>query len=183
MRTSEAPPAGWYPDPTGRAGLRWWNGLDWTDHRRAPVPRAHDADAAGAAPAPTDVTGRVQDAAARGQQAARSRTRDDTAEIMTEVRKVAREEVDRAVNLVTQRASDAARGFEPLISQYGDRVMRWVRNLGIIAIALIVLWLVLQTVAQTSLLDWLGDRIDNLTDGTIRVPVVELTDGLARRGG
>jgi hypothetical protein len=31
---SHAPPpspAAWYPDPTGRAELRWWDGADWTD--------------------------------------------------------------------------------------------------------------------------------------------------------
>ena len=48
--------------------------------------------------------------------------------------------------------------------------MRWLRNLGIIAIALVVLWMVLQAFAQTSLMGWLGDRIDNLTGGTARVP-------------
>ncbi|HET6875716.1 MAG TPA: DUF2510 domain-containing protein [Acidimicrobiales bacterium] len=25
------PPAGWYPDPTGAAGLRWWDGTRWTE--------------------------------------------------------------------------------------------------------------------------------------------------------
>lgn len=25
-------PAAWYPDPTGAAGLRWWDGHDWTEH-------------------------------------------------------------------------------------------------------------------------------------------------------
>jgi len=25
------PPAGWYPDPTGRSGYRWWDGASWTE--------------------------------------------------------------------------------------------------------------------------------------------------------
>ncbi len=33
-------PAGWYPDPGGPSGWRWWTGSEWTayttpDHREA----------------------------------------------------------------------------------------------------------------------------------------------------
>jgi hypothetical protein len=31
------PAAGWYPDPSGRLGQRYWNGVQWTDHH-APNP-------------------------------------------------------------------------------------------------------------------------------------------------
>lgn len=27
-----APPANWYPDPSGQARLRWWDGARWTEH-------------------------------------------------------------------------------------------------------------------------------------------------------
>ena len=26
------PPAGWYPDPSGRFELRYWDGSRWTEH-------------------------------------------------------------------------------------------------------------------------------------------------------
>ena len=29
-----APPPGWYPDAAG--GVRWWDGLRWTEHRHLP---------------------------------------------------------------------------------------------------------------------------------------------------
>lgn len=29
-------PAGWHPDPSGAAGLRWWDGAAWTEHTQQP---------------------------------------------------------------------------------------------------------------------------------------------------
>ena len=37
MRPPELPPAGWYRDPSGAVGERWWDGVGWTDHQR-PLP-------------------------------------------------------------------------------------------------------------------------------------------------
>lgn len=31
-------PAGWYPDPDGSGGQRYWDGNSWTDHRAPPAP-------------------------------------------------------------------------------------------------------------------------------------------------
>ncbi|MGH9093088.1 MAG: DUF2510 domain-containing protein, partial [Acidimicrobiales bacterium] len=28
------PPAGWYPDPSGMSGERWWDGRGWSPHVR-----------------------------------------------------------------------------------------------------------------------------------------------------
>ncbi|NEN06010.1 DUF2510 domain-containing protein [Diaminobutyricibacter tongyongensis] len=38
MTDARAPEAGWYPDPTGGLGQRWWTGLSWSDHTRQPSP-------------------------------------------------------------------------------------------------------------------------------------------------
>lgn len=45
-----APPAGWYPDPSGQQGLRWWDGLQWGPH--APQPATPAAALAMAVPVP-----------------------------------------------------------------------------------------------------------------------------------
>jgi hypothetical protein len=34
--TRQLPPAGWYPDPVGGGGLRYFNGRAWTDHYSQP---------------------------------------------------------------------------------------------------------------------------------------------------
>lgn len=43
------PAAGWYSDPGGSGGLRWWDGQQWTDHLRPAAPATPPADAATAA--------------------------------------------------------------------------------------------------------------------------------------
>ena len=47
-----APPAAWAADPTGRHQLRWWDGMQWTEHY-APNPRPPVAPPLPPAPQPT----------------------------------------------------------------------------------------------------------------------------------
>jgi hypothetical protein len=82
MTQTQTPPAGWYPDPAGSGGQRWWNGMAWSDHVQpavaAPVPVQTPAVAAtapaAAAATTTVVPGAVpvqshQDATAAAQHA------------------------------------------------------------------------------------------------------------------
>ncbi|MEY2571402.1 MAG: hypothetical protein QOE63_1752, partial [Acidimicrobiaceae bacterium] len=38
MPQQYAAPPGWYADPGGFGGLRWWDGHQWTEHASAPPP-------------------------------------------------------------------------------------------------------------------------------------------------
>lgn len=38
MSAPGSPPPNWYPDPSGRAGFRWWDGRGWTDFTGPAVP-------------------------------------------------------------------------------------------------------------------------------------------------
>ena len=37
--TSHAPPAGWYADPSGAPGHRWWDGQAWSAHTAPALPQ------------------------------------------------------------------------------------------------------------------------------------------------
>lgn len=43
LGTEPAPIAGWYPDPSGRHELRYWDGKGWTSHVRDGANQATDA--------------------------------------------------------------------------------------------------------------------------------------------
>lgn len=159
MRAADAPPAGWYPDPDSRTRLRWWDGLDWAEARRAP---------------PSDVeilryelpesTSRAGQSVEELRAAASAASRLDAQQIISEVRKVARAEVDRAAVEFTHRAEQALQSVSPLIDQYTSRILRWIKFISLLLLVLIIAWFTFQTIAQATFFEWLGDRIDNLTD-------------------
>jgi len=43
-----AVPAGWYPDPAGGGGQRWWDGTQWSEHVQPPAAPAAPAEPAAA---------------------------------------------------------------------------------------------------------------------------------------
>jgi hypothetical protein len=49
------PTPGWYADPTGLAGVRWWDGAQWTAHT-APLPASGPGAPTGARPPIPDTT-------------------------------------------------------------------------------------------------------------------------------
>jgi len=84
--------------------------------------------------------------------------------MIEDVRSATRSEVDRAADLLERRARALASELTPLISQYSNRAIRWIRFAAIVATILLIAWFVFQVVAQASMFEWIGDRIDNLTD-------------------
>ncbi len=164
MRRIDAPQAGWYPDPESQTNLRFWDGLDWTDARRSP-PSAAELLSFEQREAFAAAHRYVAPSAEAATQALSNRAgRPDSQQIVEDVRRAARGEVDRAADLFSERARQMQRDLVPLVSDYTNRVVKWIRVAAIVAIVLLVAYFVFQVVAQASLFEWIGDRIDNLTD-------------------
>lgn len=176
MKLADAPPPGWYPDPAGGSRLRWWEGGDWTDSFRAP-PSQNEFDLLAAkrsrliGAAPGDRSAAAQAAIDPTLAAATARRR-ETEEVIAEVRKVARSEVDRAVQMFGQEAKSATRQLQPLVSEYTTKVTRFMRRALAVAFVVLVAWFVFQAIAQQTFLDWVGDRIDSVTDDSGAGPTV-----------
>jgi hypothetical protein len=136
--------------------------MDWTDHYRAPPSETERATATQLA--------NSQQVAAAGAQAAQAAaqagrlSRADTEEIISQVRQAARSEIDRAADLFSARARAATRDIQPLVTQYTNVFFRWLRLLLGIILVLVIAYVVFQVIAQESFFNWLGDRIDNLSE-------------------
>ena len=167
MRLIDAPQAGWYPDPERGSRLRWWDGSDWADHWRAP-------------PA-VGVTDRAAGAAKRGgqyEQQGMAGHRNvpappglpnlpntgNSAQIVEQVRLAARSEAERAAQMFGAQARSATKNLTPLISEYTNKFIRLLKQLAVIAVLVLVAWFVFQAWANMSLFEWIGDRIDNVSD-------------------
>lgn len=157
MRIEDAPPAGWYPDPEGTSRLRWWEGTDWSDRYRARPPKVY-VEVPGEQPVGEGSHRWVPDDPGLGN------TGVDTQAVVDQVRIAARQEAERAAQMFGQQARAVTSGLTPLISEYTSKFIRWFRILSVIAIILVIAWIAFQTIAQVTFFEWIGDRIDNLTD-------------------
>lgn len=158
MRLEDAPPPGWYPDPEGTSRLRYWEGTDWTDRYRARPIVTYTGTLPETTAAQEGSHRWVPDAPGLNNPGV------DTQAVVDQVRMAARAEAERAAQMFGQRARAATREIEPLISQYTSRIMRWFRIASVLAIVLLIGWVIWQVFVQVSLFDWIGERIDNLTD-------------------
>lgn len=157
MRIEDAPPAGWYPDPEGTSRLRWWEGTDWSDRYRA-RPLEVEVEMPGDQPVGQGSHRWVPDDPGLGNPNV------DTQAVVDQVRMAARQEAERAAQMFGAQARSAARELTPLVSQYTNKLVRWFRIAAVIAVILAAAWVAFQLFAQVSFFEWLGDRIDNLTD-------------------
>jgi hypothetical protein len=156
VKVSDAPRSGWYPDPEGEARLRWWDGTDWSDRYR---PRPHQESSARTAPADQGVD---VDPEAWSNTAAQIPQM--TQAVVEQMRLTARQEATLAAEEFTRRAREVTGAIPPLISQYTNKFMRYLRIALTLGFVVLVIWIAYQLWVQKSIFDWIGDRIDNLTD-------------------
>jgi hypothetical protein len=87
-----------------------------------------------------------------------------TAAVVEQVRLAARAEAERAAQDFEARARRITGEIPPLISQYTNRFMRWFRLALALSFIVLMAWFIYTVFVQKSFFDWLGDRIDNITN-------------------
>ncbi|MET0909476.1 MAG: DUF2510 domain-containing protein [Ilumatobacteraceae bacterium] len=158
MRRVDAPRAGWYPDPESRTSLRWWDGLDWTDVRRAPPSGAETL----AAQENAMFRAAPPDFAPGASRAAGALQGIDSAQMIEQARVASRSEMERATAVFNQRALAARQNLTPLITEYTNKAKRWARLVLKLAILAFVVWLAFQIIEQVSFWSWVADRIEDI---------------------
>jgi hypothetical protein len=159
MRIADAPPPGWYPDPEGGSRLRYWEGTDWADRYRMKPLDAHLSAVIAAAQERTGGDHRWVPT-----DPGLLNPRVDTQAVVDQVRVAARQEAERAAQMFGSQARTAAQNFQPLITEYTTKISRFFRRLMIVVIVFAIAWFTFQALAQKSMFEWIGDRIDNVTD-------------------
>jgi hypothetical protein len=142
--------------------LRWWDGTDWLDRYRLRPLGSHTQG---------ELQTQAQDAERVGDQAFdlaqlgnATHVPAQTAAVVEQVRLAARAEAQRAAQDFEARARAITGQIPPLISQYTNRFMRWFKVALMLSFIVLMAWFIYQFFVQKSFFDWLGDRIDNVTD-------------------
>jgi hypothetical protein len=131
--------------------------MDWTDEYRSPsTATERDTALRAASPAapPDPVLPGVGDM---------RRTARDTDRIVSQVRDATREEVTRAANLFTRQAQNLIAQGRSVVTDYAAPFLRWLKTAILLGAILVIAWFIFQFIAQVTLFEWLGDRIDNVT--------------------
>jgi hypothetical protein len=161
MKLSEAPRAGWYPDPEGGTRLRWWDGGDWIDRYRLRPQLLLEAQPVAPPVGYVPPGNRAPDVSQFGNPA---QFQAQTAAVVEQVRQAARAEAQRAAQDFEARARALTGEIPPLVSEYTNKFMRWFRVALMLSFIIIVAWFIYTFFVQKSFWDWLGDRIDHATN-------------------